>query len=303
MSWVVFALLSALGNAATSLTFKRAIAISDAFVSTAVFRVLAGLMLVALVTAIGAWHYPTPGYWRMVGAVLPFEVGGLVCMSLALRSGDLSQVAPISGLLPVFVSIFGAIFLHEMPTVLSAIGTVLVAAGVYCVGLQRAKSAFEPLLALGRLPSARYAVVSAILWSIATIVHKFGVALVGPLMWATTVALGSGLVIAAALPFARRVVPARAPTVDSSGGVAASSHVRQWMALVTAAAFSFALQQAALQLALQKAQAGYVIAISSTQTLLATALGLLLLGEPGGQARILGALLVTCGAALVALGG
>jgi uncharacterized membrane protein len=303
VSWIVFALLSALGNAATSLLFKRAIANSDALVSTAAFRVLSGLMLVAFVTVVGAWHYPTLGYWWLVTAVLPFEVGGLVCMSLALRSGDLSQVAPISGLLPVFVSIFGAVFLHEMPTALSAVGTVLVAAGVYCVGLQRSKSAFEPLLALGRLPSARYAVVSAILWSLATIVHKYGVAEVGPLMWATTVALGSGLVIAAALPFTRRMVPATAPTAGSSGGIAASSHVRLWTGLVIFAAFSFAVQQAALQLALQKAQAGYVIALSSTQTLLATALGLLLLGEPGGQARILGALLVTCGAALVALGG
>jgi uncharacterized membrane protein len=301
VSWVAFALLSALGNASTSLTFKRAIAYSDALVSTAAFRVLSGLMLVAFVTAVGAWHYPTLGYWRLVAAVLPFEVGGLVCMSLALRSGDLSQVAPISGLLPVFVSIAGALFLHEMPTALSAVGTVLVAAGVYCVGLQRAKSAFEPLLALGRLPSARYAVVSAILWSLATIVHKFGVASVGPLMWATTVALGSGLVIAAALPFTRRMLPATAPTAGSSGGITAPS--RPWTALVVLAAFSFAVQQAALQVALQKAQAGYVIALSSTQTLLATALGLLLLGEPGGQARILGALLVTCGAALVALGG
>ena len=303
MSWVAFAFLSALGNASTSLAFKRAIKNSDALVSTAAFRVLSGLMLVAFVTVMGAWHYPTLAYWRLVAAVLPFEVGGLVCMSLALRSGDLSQVAPISGLLPVFVSIAGALFLHEMPTALSAVGTVLVAAGVYCVGLQRAKSAFEPLLALGRLPSARYAVVSAILWSLATIVHKFGVAEVGPLMWATTVALGSGLVIAAALPFTRRVVPVMAQTAGSSGGIAAFSHVRLWTGLVIFAAFSFAVQQAALQLALQKAQAGYVIAISSTQTLLATALGLLLLGERGGPARIIGALLVTCGAALVALGG
>jgi uncharacterized membrane protein len=300
VSWIVFALLSALGNASTSVTFKRSIKNSDALVSTAAFRVLSGLMLVAFVTAVGAWHYPTLGYWRTVAAVLPFEVGGLVCMSLALRSGDLSQVAPISGLLPVFVSIAGALFLHEVPTALSAVGIVLVGAGVYCVGLQQARSAFEPLLALGRLASARYAVASAILWSIATIVHKFGVAQVGPLMWATSVALGSGLVIAAALPFTRRAIPAM--TV-SSRAVTSPSGVRLWRGLIIATAFSFAVQQAALQLALQKAQAGYVIAISSTQTLLATALGLLLLGERGGPARIIGALLVTCGAALVALGG
>lgn len=300
MTWIVFALLSALGNALTSVAFKRCIAYRDALVSTAAFRVLSGLMLVALVTMMGAWHYPTAGYWRTTAMVLPFEVGGLVCMSLALRSGDLSEVAPISGLLPVFVSIAGALFLHEVPTALSAVGVVLVAAGVYCVGLQRATSAIEPLLALGRLPSARYAVVSAILWSSATIVHKLGVAQVGPLMWATTVALGSGLVLAAALPLTRRIVPV---TAVPPGATTVPSNVRPWIGLVVAAGFSFAVQQAALQLALQRAQAGYVIALSSTQTLLATALGLLLLGERGGPARIVGALLVTCGAALVALGG
>ena len=290
MTWAWIALVSALGNAATSLTLKRAIVRGDTLLTTVGFRVVSGLLLVALVVALGAGHPLTPGYWRVTAMVLPPEVGGVVCMSLALRSGDVSEVAPISGLLPVFVSIFGVIFLHESPSAMSAAGVVLVAAGVYCVGLHGAHSALAPVLALGRSPATRWAVASAILWSLATVVHKLGIAEVGPLTWGTTVALGSGLALALAIPFMRR-------------STRTSAHDSGWVRLVVLTGFFFAVQQAALQLALQRAQAGYVIALASMSTLLASVFAMTLLGERRGPARIIGAVLATCGAALVALGG
>jgi uncharacterized membrane protein len=291
--WIGLALLSALGNALTSVALKRMLAYGDALLSTVAFRIVAGLLLVAVTTALGGWHHATPLYWRTVAMVLPPEIGGLVCMSLALRSGDVSLVAPISGLLPVFVSIEGAIFLAEFPSAISGLGILLVATGVYCIGLQRSGSVLEPLLALARLPATRYAVASALLWSMTTVVHKFGVAEVGPLMWGTTVALGSGLVLSVAIPFSGRV-----RVIDATQGRA-----RIWIWLLVIASCAFALQQATLQLALQRAQAGYVIALGATGMLLATALGVVLYGERGGPARIVGAVLATAGAALVAIGG
>jgi uncharacterized membrane protein len=289
-SWTWLALISAFGSAATSLLLKRTIVPGNTLITTAAFRLVSGILLIGIVIALGAVHAPTAGYWRAVALMLPPEVGGVVFMSLALRSGDVSEVAPISGLLPVFTSIAGFLFLHESPTAMSAAGVLLVAAGVYCVGLHGANSALEPLRALGRSTSVRYAVASAVLWSLTTVVHKLGIAEVGPLMWGMTVALGSGLVLAIALPFSRERV--KTPW-----------HERRWTILSLVTALCFAGQQVGLQLALQKAQAGYVIALGSTSTLIASMFGMLLLGERRGPARIIGAILVTCGAALVALGG
>jgi drug/metabolite transporter (DMT)-like permease len=195
------------------------------------------------------------------------------------------------GILPIFVTINGALFMHEVPTLLAAFGIVLVALGIYAVGLRRGGSPLEPLRSLAADRGSWYAVLSAVFWSVTPFLHKAGTATVGPLMWSMSVSLASGLVLGAVLPFRRRV-PAVAPAQRS-----------RWMTLVAATAIPFTLQAVALQFALQRAQGGYVMALSSMSTLIASALAVLLYREPGGSTRIPGAVLVAAGAALIALGG
>ena len=77
----------------------------------------------------------------------------------------------------------------------------------------------------------------------------------------------------------------------------------RWATLVAMTAIPFTLQAVSLQFALQRAQGGYVMAISSMSTLIATALAVILYGEPDASTRIPGAVLVAAGAALIALGG
>jgi drug/metabolite transporter (DMT)-like permease len=297
MTWVWFALLSATGSAGTSLLLKRTVSRGDAVLSTAGFRTISGLFIALIVVASGAWHPPTAAYWRTLGLLMVPEIGGMVCMALALRWGDVSRVQPILGVLPIFVTINGAIFMHEVPTPLAACGIVLVAVGIYAVGLRRGVSAFEPLRALARDRGSWYAVLSSLFWSVTPFLHKAGTATVGPLMWAMSVSFGSGVVLGVVLPFRRRVAPV-APVAP----VAAGDRAR-WGWLVAATAIPFTLQAVALQYALQRAQGGYVLAVSSMSTLIATALAVLLLDEPDGATRIPGAVLVASGAALIALAG
>lgn len=290
MTWVWYALLSASGSAGTSLLLKRTVARGDVFVSTAGFRMISGIFIALIVAALGAWSAPTPAYWRTLALLMVPEIGGMVSMALALREGDISRVQPIMGMLPIFVTINGALFMHEVPTVLAAAGIVLVAIGIYTVGLRRGASPVEPLRALRRDRGSWYAVMSALFWSVTPFLHKTGAATVGPLMWAMSVSLASGLVLAAVLPLRRRIAGA---TVDALPG---------WTRLVIATAVPFTAQAVALQFALQRAQGGYVMAISSMSTVIATGLAVLLYREGGGSTRIPGAVLVTAGAALIALG-
>src|SRR5215216_4117562 len=101
--WIAFALLAACGSAATSLTLKRAVGEGGAVVSTVAVRGLAGLLLGVGFTIVSTWPPLTPEYWHTLAIVVPFEVGGMICLTLALRSGDLSAVQPIMGLLPLLV--------------------------------------------------------------------------------------------------------------------------------------------------------------------------------------------------------
>lgn len=292
--WIVFALCAAVGSAGTSFALKRSVEHAGAVVSTVVFRILAGLLLLALVMATGGWPHLPPAYWRALGMVLVPEVLGMVCLTLALRSGDLSLVQPLLGLLPPLVMLGGWAFLGEVPSAQAAAGVALVTAGVYCIGLRPGASLLEPLRALGRERAAWLAVAAAVAWTVTTLVHKLGIAAVGPFPWGVTLAVGSGLLLAPVLPLLAR----------RTGSVALPGRWLPWGGYVALAAFTFALQQAGLYTAMRMAHAGYVIAISSTGLLIATGLGIILLNERGAaRHRFAGAALVTAGAVLIALFG
>ena len=298
--WVALSLLTAFASACTSLALKQAVGRGGAVVSTVAFRAVAGLLLipVAVVAAQSEpWLQTSPAYWRAAAIVIPLEVGGMLCLTLALRAGELSVVQPMLGLITLFVMAGGAVFLRERPTPPAAAGILLVTAGVYWVGLRPGGSALEPLRALAQSRASWYALGAALFWSGTTLMHKVGIALVGPLPWAVTLTAGSALVLAAALP----VMAWRA---GRDGVRLLPRQARPWARSVAIAGAFFAAHQVGIMISFQLTQAGYVMAVVSTSIVIATALGILLLGERGAaRQRVVGALLVSAGVALVALLG
>lgn len=294
--WIPFSLLCAVASATTSLLLKQAVGRGGAILSTVAFRILAGVFLVGICLATDGWPALTGEYWRAVLLVMPPEVAGTLCMSLALRHGELSLVQPIMGLLPPFVMLGGALFLGEVPTVPAALGILLVTAGVYCVGLRPGASAMEPLRALTRTRASWFAVGAVLFWSITTVFHKVGIAAVGPFPWGATLALGSGLSLALVLPLLghRR----------GGGAVGRPERPGRWTWLVVMAGAAFSLQQVGLHLALQAAQAGYVSALNATSIVIATGFGVFLLHErSAARTRLAGAGFVSLGAMMIGVFG
>lgn len=293
--WIVFALVAAFGTAAVSFALKLTVAHGGAVLSTVAYRLAGGALLCAVVAAGGGWPELTPGFWRALGIILVPEVLGMMLMTAALRAGELSVVQPMSGLLPPLVMLGGYLLLGEVPTPNAAAGVGLVTLGIYCVGLQPGGSALDPLRALVRSRASWYAVGAFVAFSLATLVHKSGIAEVGPFPWGAALALSSGVVLAPVLPLvARRGEP----------GFGMPRRLRPWAWLVLATGAAFAVQVAGLQLGFREAQAGYVMAVASTSILIATVLGILFLGERSApRTRAAGALLVTTGAAMIALFG
>ncbi len=289
--WVAFALVAALSSATSSLAIKQAVARGGLLVTTVAFRAVAAVLLLALVLATRTWPGASPAYWRAVALMLPPEIVGTLCMSLALRSGDLSLVQPILGLLPALVTIAGALLLGEVPNAYAGAGIALVTVGIYAAGLRPGESAWEPLRALVRSRASWYALTAVVAWSLATVVHKLGIAAVGPFPWGFTLAAGSALVPALALPvMARR-----------DGGTGVPVERSAWLRWVGLAGLLFATQQVGLHLALRATLAGYVMAVSSISVVVSALLGVTLLGErSGARSRIAGGLLVSAGAAIIA---
>ena len=293
--WIVLALLAASASAGTSLLLKRAVGQAGVVISTVAFRTVAGVLLALSCLHAEAWHLLTPTYWRAVGVVIPNEIGGMLCLSLALSLGDVSVVQPIMGLIPLLTMAGGALILHELPSPIAVVGIVLVVTGLYFVGLRRGGSALEPIRAFATSRASWYGLLAALFWTVTSLTHKVGIAEVGPMPWATTLTLGSGLALALVLPFVAR----------SQGGLGlpTAQHALPWLRVVALTSVCFAVQQFGLHNALRRSQAGYVMAVVSTSILIATTIGVLVLRERGGSHRIAGALLVSSGVGMIAIFG
>lgn len=130
--WIVFALLSSLFAAATSILAKVGIEKVDSNLATAIRTVVVVIMAWAMVfitNAQGGLTDISKKSWIFL--ILSGVATGLswLCYFKALQIGDVSKVVPIDKLSIVFTMIFAFIFLHEKFTVKSVIGTVLLAAG------------------------------------------------------------------------------------------------------------------------------------------------------------------------------
>jgi drug/metabolite transporter (DMT)-like permease len=291
--WIALALLAAAASAGTSLLLKRAVGQAGVVASTVAFRGVGGVLLALATTIMGPWPEATPTFWRALAIVIPNEIGGMLCLSLALSRGDLSAVQPIMGFIPLLTMLGGAVILHEQPSALAVVGMLLVVTGLYFVGLRKGGSALEPLRAFATSSASWIALLAALFWTVTSLTHKIGIAQVGAMPWATALTLGSAVVLALALPVMAR----------SAGGMGFPRDQAPWLGVVTLTGMCFALQQYGLHNALRMSQAGYVMAVVSSSILLATAVGVLVLREQGGSHRITGALLVSSGVALIALFG
>jgi drug/metabolite transporter (DMT)-like permease len=290
--WILLALLAAAASAGTSILLKRAVGLAGVVLSTVAFRTVGGVLL-AIAMAAGPLPAGTPTFWRALALVIPNEIGGMLCLSLALSKGDVSAVQPLMGFIPLFTMAGGVVILHEQPSAPAVVGILLVVVGLYFVGLRKGRSALEPMRALATSPASWYAMLATLFWTVTSLTHKVGIAEVGPIPWATAMTLGSAAALAIVLPVIAR----------SSGGVGLPQRRTEWIQIIALTGICFSVQQFGLHNALRRSQAGYVMAVVSTSILIATAVGVLVLREQGGAHRISGALLVSSGVALIAVFG
>ncbi len=130
--WFVFALLSAVFAALTSILAKVGIEGVDSNLATALRTSVVLLMswgMVFLTGAQGGISQINIKSWLFL--ILSGVATGVswLCYYRALQMGTVSKVVPIDKLSVVFTLILAFIFLHEKFTVKSAIGAVLITAG------------------------------------------------------------------------------------------------------------------------------------------------------------------------------
>lgn len=130
--WFVYALLSAVFAALTSILAKVGIDGVNSNLATAIRTVVVVAMAWEMVfitnTQGGLSELPRKSWIFLILSGLATG-GSWLCYYRAVQLGEVSKVAPIDKLSVVFTVVLAAIFLHEELTVKTIIGCLLIAAG------------------------------------------------------------------------------------------------------------------------------------------------------------------------------
>ncbi|GAB4027514.1 MAG: EamA family transporter [Candidatus Microgenomates bacterium] len=137
-SWVIFALLSAIFAAATSILAKIGITGVDSNLATAIRTVVITVFAWGIVFAQGSIKtLPALSKTTWIFLALSGIATGLSWLFYfrALQLGDASKVVPIDKLSLVLAVIMAGVFLHEKITLSTIIGSTLITAGVLVMAL------------------------------------------------------------------------------------------------------------------------------------------------------------------------
>lgn len=130
--WAVFALLSAVFAALTSILAKIGIEKVDSTLATAIRTVavvgMSWLMVFITNTQSGITQISRKSWIFLILSGLATGASWL-CYYKAIQLGDVSKVVPIDKLSVVFTLVLAFIFLHEEFNVKSVIGAILITAG------------------------------------------------------------------------------------------------------------------------------------------------------------------------------
>lgn len=132
LMWLLFAVLSAVFAALTSILAKVGIEGVNSNLATAIRTVVVVLMawIIVFMTNVheGVWEITRKSWIFLILSGLATGASWL-CFYKALQLGDASRVVSIDKLSVVITIVLAAVFLHEQLTVKTAMGAILITAG------------------------------------------------------------------------------------------------------------------------------------------------------------------------------
>lgn len=133
-SWLIFALLSAISAAFVSIFGKIGLSGLDSSTATAVRAIIMAIFLVCVMTAEGHMADLSTVFADRK-ALLFIALSGIAGATswlfyfMALKTGNVSQVAPIDKLSVVFAVLLAATLFHEKVSLIHTVAITLIAAG------------------------------------------------------------------------------------------------------------------------------------------------------------------------------
>ncbi len=226
--------------------------------------------------------------WGWLALSAGFESIYFVALARAYASGaGISEVYPLArGTAPVLVLLWATLWLREPPAKGGLVGILVIAAGLYLLNLPSLGAWLEPFRALAR-PGPRWALLAGFGISLYTIVDRVGVKLVDPLLYTYLVFWLTWIVVT---PLVLRTVPRE---------VLLAEWRRGWPAIVLSSLTSFTAYSIVLFTIRHGTPASYAAATREVSVVFGVVVGITFLGERRTVMKLVGAVCVAGGVALI----
>lgn len=308
MGWLSLALMTGALVALRDALVKRGSARTDEYET---ILVLSGATAAALFIALLFLGFPPIGRGlplAIVGSALP-NVFAYLLLAKAVKHSDLSLVAPLLGLTPLFLLATTPLILGERPQAIGFAGVLLIVLGAYLLNAHDFRHGpLEPFRALLRDRGARMMLGVAFIWSISSNYDRIGVEATSPLAWPVVVHSFMALVLLPVVIWRRsrpdRVRPREPSIVISLDGLATGWWSRQTARaplILLLAGMVNAVQSFTHMTAITMTMVPYVVAVKRSSLLFSVGLGRVMFGERRIRQRALGASIILAGVIVFAL--
>lgn len=285
MLWVLYSLLSAFGWATADAFTKRVPKADDYILMLARFLYASPLALLLL------FFIQIPklesGFWLVLSIAIPVEALAWVLYIKAIRSSPLSLVAPLISLTPFFLVLTSFVILNELPSAIGFFGIFLVVIGTYILNLKGIRNGiFEPFRDILKERGCIYMLIVAFLFSITATLSKMLVQKSSPLFFS-------------AIYFPLLAILFLAITMFTSKGKI--SQLKTNFNNLFFSGLFFGLMIVFHALAVMLVIVPYMISIKRTSSIFSVLYGHFWLKEENIKGRLIGALIMLAGAALIIL--
>ncbi len=232
---------------------------------------------------------PAPGYYAPALGSAALNLLANLAFLESVRRSPLSLTIPLLSLTPVFTLLLAIPLVHELPTGTQALGTVLVVAGAFALHLDAGGGGLTGTArALAREPGSAFMAGAALFWSLSLPLDKLAIERASPPVHGLVLNVAVGIAALVMLAARRRLAELRA--------------ARGCWRLLAAAIGITTVALAAQLLAMVRVWVSVIETLKrAIGNLMALALGRAVFGERFTPARLLAALVMAAGVALILL--
>jgi drug/metabolite transporter (DMT)-like permease len=286
--WIVLSLFAGLGDALRDATTKKFsltlpnILIASAY-STFALPFLLPLLLFSIPEQI------PKNFWYLSAATSSLHVVGGLILVRALQLGELSLSTPLTAFTPVFLIITAPLITGESLSRWGIAGSCMVVVGSYVLNLsKKGVGFFAPLKALLYTPAARLMLLLSFIWSITGSIDRVAVQHFPLHFWAPAQMLLTSLIYLPLVIYQKQFSGFKNPTTIKGlmliGGFNALSFLTYLYALALAPVY-------------------YVICVKRSSIIFSIFLGKKLFDEENIGEKLLGAICMILGVAIISLLG